>query len=367
MQVALVCNSAFGTDGISMFVLNNHRFFKREGTRYHLVYSSIHSPEGIVKGYVDDFKKNGDEAIYIPKGQGLLGYAIKLRQYFKKEKIDVLHVHGSSSAILIEMIVAKMAGVKKIVAHSHNTRGNHNIIHKILRPIVNRFADEKLACGELAGKWMYGQHGKFTIIPNCIDTEKYRYDEKIRKEVREEFGIDETAFVIGHVGMFTEIKNQNFLLHLIDYLRGKGKYDCKLLLVGHGPLMEEVQKESARLGLTKSVIFLGNRNDVYRIMMAMDVFCLPSLYEGFPIVSVEAQASGLPSLLSKNISPEVCITDLVKLLPIEGGIEPWCDAIMDIDKNKKERSQYVQRIKDAGYDINHSSSMLEELYRIQII
>ena len=101
--------------------------------------------------------------------------------------------------------------------------------------------------------------------------------------------------------------------------------------------------------------------------MAMDVFCLPSLYEGFPIVSVEAQASGLPSLLSKNISPEVCITDLVKLLPIEGGIEPWCDAIMDIDKNKKERSQYVQRIKDAGYDINHSSSMLEELYRIQII
>lgn len=362
MQVALVCNSEFGTDGISMFVLNNHAYFKQEGVRYHLIYSSIHSPENVVEEYVNNFIKDGDRAAFIPKKNGLIKYASKLYRYLKDENIEVLHVHGSSSAILLEILVAKCANVRKIVSHAHSTGSNHAIVHKILRPAVNWFTDENLACGKKAGKWMYGKRGNFKIIPNCIDTAKYKFNNDIRNEVRKELGIDEDILTIGHVGMFTETKNQKFLLCLLDHLKGKHKCNCKLLLIGHGPLMEEVQKESERLGLTDSVIFLGNRNDVPRIMMAMDVFCQPSLYEGFPIVSVEAQASGLPSLLSRNISPEVCITDLVKLLPIDVGAEPWIAAIMDIFDCMSDRCQYAQKIKDAGYDIRHSSTMLEKIY-----
>ena len=363
MQIALVCNSAFGTDGISMFVLNNHRYFSHERMKYHLIYSSIHSPQIVVNGYIKDFMTDGDKVAFISKGNGLVKYAKGLFHYLKDEKIAILHVHGSSSAILIEMIVAKMAGVKRIVTHSHNTRGNHNVIHKILRPIVNWLADEKLACGDLAGKWMYGKHCKFTVIPNCIDTEKYKFDESIRKDIRKELGIDEDTILIGHVGMFTEIKNQKFLLHLLNKLKELSILEYKLLLIGHGPLKEQVEKEVEHLKLTNNVIFLGNRNNVHEIMMAMDVFCLPSLYEGFPIVSVEAQASGLPSLLSTNISPEVCITDLVKLLSIEH-VDLWLQTLEKMNLKKEERGGYAHVIKSAGYDVHYSASMMECIYEL---
>lgn len=362
MQVALVCNSAFGTDGISMFVLNNHRCFKHEGARYHLIYSSTHSPEDVVDGYVKEFKRSGDKASFIPKGDGLMLYARKLYLYLKTEKIDVLHVHGSSSAILIEMVVAKLAGVKRIVTHCHSTGSSHNWVHKILRPTVNLLTNERLACGELAGKWMYGKHRKYIIVPNCIDTAQYAFDETVRKKMRKDLGIDENTLVIGHVGMFTEVKNQTFLIYLIDTLKQRRKRNCKLLLIGHGLFMEAVKKESMQLGLSNDVIFLGNRNDVPHILMAMDVFCLPSLYEGFPIVSIEAQAAGLPALLSSNISKEVCVTDLVKLLPIDNGVEEWVQNIEKVSLKPHERRAYAQKIKDAGYDIRFSASMLEKIY-----
>ena len=290
----------------------------------------------------------------------MLSYSRHLYHYLKQARIDVMHVHGSSAAILMEMVVAKFAGVSKIVSHSHNTQGNHNIIHKILRPMVNWFADKKLACGELAGQWMYGKNGKFTIIPNCIDTVKYHYNENIRNEVRKELAIDENTLVIGHVGMFTEIKNQSFLIHLMEMIKQQGHSNVMLLLVGHGPLMKSVENKSDNLGLSDNVLFLGNRNDVNRIMMAMDIFCLPSLFEGFPIVSVEAQASGLPTLLPSNISPEVGITDLVKLFPLDDP-SVWLRELENTKCNKK-RGIYATKIRGAGYDVSHSASMIEEAY-----
>lgn len=362
LQVALVCNSAFGTDGISMFVMNNHRFFGHEDARYHLIYSSVHSPQDVVDGYVNEWCKDGDKAQFISKANGALAFAKAFYRYLKKESIDVLHVHGSSAAILLEMVVAKWAGVKKIVTHSHNTQGNHNKIHKILRPLVNLLADKRLACGDKAGQWMYDMHQKFTVIPNCIDTDRYRFDERIRREVRRELGIEENCIVLGHVGMFTEVKNQTFLLHVMNSLYEKGQAVYKLLLIGHGPLKEHVEQRCCELGLRNHVNFLGNRSDVPQLMMAMDIFCMPSLYEGFPITSIEAQTTGLPLLMSANVSPEVSITDLVTLLPINQGTEPWVKEINFISNIQRERNSYADRIKSAGYDIQHSAEMLEQIY-----
>ncbi len=366
MQVALVCNSAFGTDGISMFVMNNHRFFGHENVRYHLIYSSIHSLREVVDGYVQDWCKDGDKSLFISKGNGALAFAINFYRYLKQEKIDVLHVHGSSAAILLEMIMAKLAGVKKIATHSHNTQGNHNTIHKILRPLVNLFADERLACGYKAGQWMYGKKKKFTVIPNCIDTSRYLFDERFRTEARSELGIEENCIVLGHVGMFTEVKNQKFLLQLMHELGRDGKCDFKLMLIGDGELLENAQKEAKQLSISNNVLFLGCRNDVPRLMMAMDVFCMPSLYEGFPITAVEAQATGLPLLMSDNVSLEVNITDLVKLLPIDQGTELWEKEIKQASKTQHERKSYADRIKAAGYDIIYSAEMLEQIYRKNI-
>jgi len=346
-----------------MFVLNNHKLFGHDGMRYHLIYSSIHSPEDGVKGYVDGFCKDGDKAAFIPKKGGALNYARNLYHYLKHEHIDVMHVHGSSAAILIEMVVAKCAGVRKIVTHSHSTQGNHNTIHKILRPMVNVLADEKLACGKLAGKWMYGARHSFTVIPNCIDTDKYRYNPAVRDEVRRELRIGDGTIVIGHVGAFTAVKNQGFLLKVIKILNEGRNRRYKLLLIGSGTLFSEVKRESEKMSLSEDVMFLGNRNDVHRLMMAMDVFCLPSLYEGFPIVSVEAQASGLPVILSENISKEVGITDLVTLLPVDKGVDCWKDEIEKVLTKKTDRACYANKVKLAGYDIRRSAAMLESIYK----
>ena len=363
MQIALVCNSAFGTDGISMFVLNNHRLFGHDGMRYHLIYSSIHSSNDVVKDYMDDFCNDGDKAVYIPKKGRMLSYALHLFQYLEREHIDVLHVHGSSAAILLEMVVAKLAGVGKIVTHSHSTNGNHNRIHKILKPFVGLLADERLACGELAGEWMYGKKSCFTIIPNCIDTRRYRYDEAVRGEVRKEMGIDEDTIVIGHVGYFSAVKNQSFLLGLIKRLNEGNMRRYKLVLIGDGTLFSKVKQESEMMALSEDVVFLGNRSDVHRLMMAMDVFCLPSLYEGFPIVSVEAQAAGLPVILSENISKEVGITDLVTLLPVDKGVDCWGEKIGEIPSKRTDRVCYANKVKLAGDDIRRSAAMLESIYK----
>lgn len=346
-----------------MFVLNNHRRFGHEGARYHLIYSSMHSPENVVQGYVDDFCKDGDKAVYIPKREGMICYAWHLYQYLKREHIDVLHVHGSSAAILLEMVVAKLAGVKKIVTHSHNTSGNHNRIHRVLRPLVGMLADEKLACGKLAGEWMYGRKGRFSVIPNCIDVERYRYDKTVRDEVRTEMGIAEDEIVIGHVGYFSMVKNQSFLLRLIKRLNEGNVRRYKLVLIGDGTLFSKVKQESEMMALSDDVVFLGNRSDVHRLMMVMDVFCLPSQYEGFPIVSVEAQASGLPVILSENISKEVCITDLVKLLPVDKGQDCWKEGIENALNRTIDRACYVDKVRLAGYDISHSAGMLESIYK----
>lgn len=362
MQVALVCNSAFGTDGISLFVLNNHRYFKQKGITYHLIYSSIHNSQDVIDGYINDFCKNGDKTQFISKKNGTIEFMKAFFYYLKNEQIDVLHIHGSSSAILLEIIVAKFAGVKKIVSHAHSTGSNHNIIHKILRPFVNMLVKERLACGNKAGSWMYGAHRSFAIIPNGIDTKKYVFDVIVRKEVRDELCFKEKNTVLGHVGAFTEVKNQIFLLHLMKSLKERGKKEYKLLLIGDGPLYDYVVKECTRLNLNDSVYFLGNRNDVHRLMMSMDVFCMPSLYEGFPITAVEAQASGLPLLISNNVSSEVCITDLVHMLPIDHGTNLWEEELANILVMQYKREKYATLIKDSGYDIHKSAEMMESIY-----
>lgn len=365
MQVALVCNSTFGTDGISMFVLNNHRNYKHEHVRYHLIYSSIHVSEQIVDGYVKDFKKDGDKAVFISKGNGLMSYAINLYRYLRSEKIDVLHVHGSSSAVLLELVVAKIAGVRKTISHSHSTRGNHVHIHKILRPLIPLFADKLLACGENAGRWMYGKGKDFVIIPNCIQTSRFKFDETIRQKMRKELGLADNDVVIGHVGTFTDVKNHQFLLKILEALKKSGREThYKLVLIGQGVLFDQVKSESVNMGLADDVLLLGIRSDIPQLMMMMDLFCLPSKYEGFPIVAVEAQAAGLPFLYSSNVSSKIGLTNLAEPLPVDRGVDEWVDAIERVACRPFDRTVYADNIKEKGFDLKYSAEKMESLYAL---
>lgn len=345
-----------------MFVINNHRYFNRQDATYHLIYSSIHGSKDTASYYIHDFCRHGDKAAYFSKAEGIWAYARQLYRYLRNEHIDVIHVNGSSASILTEIIVAKCSRVKRIIAHSHNTQSNHNRIHRLLRPFVTILADERLACGNKAGHWMYGRRAGFTVVPNGIDTASFRFNAALRAEVRKELSINETQVVIGHVGYFGTVKNHILLLHILKALKNEGLTNYRLILIGDGELKPQIQQESIDMGISDSILFLGNRNDVPRIMMAMDLFCLPSLYEGFPIVAIEAQAAGLQTLISSNVSSEVCTTSLVKQLPIDLGVAAWCKAIKQASTSTGARAEYADKIKTAGYDIHVSARMLENKY-----
>ena len=362
MQIALVCNKVFGTDGISMFILNNHRYFSDKRNRYHLVYPRTRGDEKVIAAYLREFEHQENTTAHVSKDSGMIRFAISFLRYMNKNHIDILHVHGSSSAIVLEALLAKWGGVKVVVAHSHNTRGNHPLVHRLLRPLLNVTTDVRLACGRMAGEWMYGKNRTFRVIPNGIETNKYRYSTKTREIVRKELGITDDAVVIGHVGSFSEVKNQRFLIELIKGYAEDNNVRVKLLLIGDGILRQELEAECRHHQTSDMVVFAGVRKDVNRLMMAMDVFCLPSLYEGFPIVAVEAQASGLPVIMSSNISNEVCITDLVHSLPINKGIAEWKQTINVITSRNGLRAAYADEVRNAGYDIRHSAIMLESIY-----
>lgn len=362
MNVAIICNKGFGTDGISAFIVNNYQFFSDSSIHYHLIFPEYIGEKELAEQVVQNFHRKGASVVCIAKDKSLLRFAFRLYSYLKANHIDVVHIHGSSAGITLEALISKAARVKSIITHSHNSRGNHQVFHKILRPVLAKTSDVHLACGKLAGKWMY-ESEEFTIIPNGIDTERYQFDEQSRSELRREFSVLDNELLIGHVGGFNAVKNQVFLVRLLHNIVSKGHNDVKLMLIGRGSMQDCVKKEAERLGVANMVIFTGQRQNIPQLMMALDVFCLPSLYEGFPIVAVEAQATGLPIIVSSSVSQEISITTLVKYLPINQGTELWEDAILSMRNKTGVRTEYAKIVRDAGYDIRNSAKELETIYK----
>ena len=231
-----------------------------------------------------------------------------------------------------------------------------------MRPFSKRYATDYFACSELAGRYLFGNkafdRGEVKIIHNAIDVDKFKFDEAARKKLRQEFGIKDSTVVIGHVGRFVQQKNHTFLVDVFKEYHKKNP-DSKLLLVGSGPLEDEIKKKVERLDLEDSVLFLGQRDDINKLYSVMDVFCLPSLYEGLPVVGIEAQATGLPTIFSNRISKEVIVSSYAKIVSIQ-------DTGFCIEKiNKTTRSIKKQRSYATVFeymDINNEVSTLEKIY-----
>lgn len=301
------------------------------------------------------------QVVLLPKRkQYVLKYICLLFKLFKKNKYDVIHVHGNSGTMLIEVLLAKLTRVKKIIVHGHSTECNHEIINKILKFIMLVLSDERLACSDEAGKFLYSKRN-FVVLNNAIDLQKYQYDEQVRFKCREEFCVKD-EILIGHIGNFYSWKNHAFL---IDVFRAYHKINknSKLLLVSDGPLCQEMQQKVKDLGLEKDVIFAGRRADVERLYQAMDIFIFPSLYEGLGLVAVEAQTAGLPVLASTNVPIEAGCTDLFERMELEKGAKAWAEKIENIiskenDRNKNRKEQ----IRACGFDIENECEKLRKIY-----
>ena len=216
----------------------------------------------------DEIKKLGGRVFLVPKYQNLPKYLKALEKLFKENQYRIVHSNINTLSVF-PLYAAKKAGVPIRISHSHSTSNpkewKRNLIKNILRPFSKRYATDYFACSELAGRYLFGNkafdHGKVKIIHNAIDIEKFKFDEVTRKKLRKGFGIKDSTIVIGHVGRFVQQKNHTFLVDVFNEYYKKNP-DSKLLLVGSGPLEDEIKKKVERLGLKDSVLFLGQRDDI---------------------------------------------------------------------------------------------------------
>lgn len=307
----------------------------------------------------NNFEKIGTVHILPHRKKNFIGY-IKELQLLLRQNYDVIHIHGNSGTMAAEVLCAKMNKVSKILIHSHNSTCSHKILHKFLKTPMMRLATDYIACSDKAGKWLFG-NTKYTVLNNAINIDAFLYNKKIRSQVRNEIGLND-EFLIGHIGHFTEQKNHTFL---IDIFYEYQKLDpiAKLLLVSDGPKSNEIKQKVKALGLSDYVIFVGRRNDPQRLYQAMDFFVLPSLWEGLPVVALEAQASGLPVLLSDSITPEAKCTSCIFYLPLRSGAKVWAEKIYSLkNRNYKRPIDIKQEIRSHGFDINYEAQILESIY-----
>jgi len=277
----------------------------------------------------------------------------------REQGYKIVHCHGNSCTLAIDLLAAKLGGAKVRIAHSHNSRCLFSALHHAMRPLFNSLYTHAMACGDDAGRWLFGKK-PFTIIRNAIDVRAFAFDADTRSALRSEYNCGDKT-VIGCVASFTEIKNHSFLLKAFAGVLERNR-SCLLMLVGDGPLCESVKQQAQELGIADSVRFLGARSDVAQLIQMMDIMALPSLFEGFPTVALEWQCAGLSVLMSENITPDCAFTRHVHFLPLDA--EAWISAILGIsgiDRAAASRSGTVA-LSQAGYDLSAAAKALEEDY-----
>lgn len=283
--------------------------------------------------------------------------------FIEHPEYKVLHSHVRSYAS-IYIPIAKKYGVKTIV-HSHSTSNGSGFsaVAKMILQYPLRFqADYFFGCSREAGEWLFGKKvvksNRYHMLQNAIDTNLYIQNVKIREKYRRNLGI-EGKRVFLHVGRLHPSKNHNFLLNVFAEVLKK-QSDSILLIAGDGELRTEIEEKIKELHLDNSVIMLGSRNDIPNLLQASDCFLFPSKWEGLPVTVVEAQAAGVPCLISDHVTKDVGISELVIYLPIDDGIEVWVNKIQRLDYQKKD---VIADIKRAGFDVKTTAKLMENFYR----
>lgn len=370
-----------GRGGLETMLMNYDRFMDREKVQFDFL-----EHRSFETDYDREIRKLGGRIWHVSRlCPWSIAYRQELKRFFREHsEYQIIHVHlDCFSAVVLKC--AKDAGVPVRIAHSHSA-GARKDLKYLLRLYCKRwipeYATDLLACGTAAGDWMFSGHA-YGIMPNAIDLELFHYCKAEAQKIRQELHL-EGCKVLGHVGRFHPAKNHGFLISVFAEV-SKKKPDARLLLVGDGDGREKIVRKVREAGLENKVIFTGNRSDVHLLLQGMDLMLFPSLYEGFPVTIVEAQATGLPCLMSDRISPECILAEeLVEVCSLEESPEKWTEHILKIldcsleqpekrtdwegtEGKEKEtgngREAYAQKIAAAGYGIREAAQRMEQFYQ----
>ena len=349
--------------GVEAVVMNYYRNIDRNKVQFDFICDD--DSTCIPKEEIENL---GGKVILIPPYQKVFKYHKELKKVLKEGKYKIIHSHINALSVF-PLWAAKSAKVPVRIAHSHSTSNKKEwkktLLKNVLRPFSKLFATDYFCCSELAGRWLFGNktynQGKVYLLNNAIDVDKFKYNEKVRKAKRKKLNIEDKDLVIGHIGRFVKQKNHEFLIDIFNEIHKKNK-NTILLLAGEGPLKEAIQNKVKELNLDKNVKFLGQRNDVNELYQAMDAFVLPSLYEGLPVVGVEAQASGLPCFFSTDMTKETKILDSTRFISLTHTPKYWADKILN-EARKFKRKDTTEQITKNRFDIKVEATSLEKQYQ----
>lgn len=315
----------------------------------------------------EEIEKLDGRVILIPPYQKVIKYHKELKKVLKEGNYKIVHSHINTLSVF-SLWAAKSAKIPIRIAHSHSTTNKKekkkNLLKQVLKPFSKRYATNYMCCSELAGRWLFGDKeydkGNIYLLNNAIDLDKFKYDAKVRISKRKELEIEDSTLVIGHIGRFVEQKNHRFLIDIFNEIHKKNN-DSILLLAGQGPLMDEIKEKVHTLGIDNSVKFLGQRKDANELYQAFDLFLLPSLYEGLPVVGVEAQASGNLCYLSNDMTKETKVLDSTVFMSLDNTAEEWADNILtDVKTYKKHDTK--EEVSKYGFNIEKEAEKLEKKY-----
>ena len=289
------------------------------------------------------------------------------RRLLRQRKYDVVHAHIYQGLSLYYCRIARQEGVPVRIAHSHNealrkslTKPLKLLLHRWGRNRYTGDATALWACSEAAAEFLFGPDSGFTFVPNGIDTAHFRFDSALRHRLRQELGLTD-CLVLGNVGRLCYQKNQIFLLEIMAQLV-EVHPNSRLLLIGDGDDRQMLERRTKELGIMDRVIFCGHAHRVAELLWAMDVFVLPSLFEGLSVAAVEAQAAGLPVLCSQGLSREVKLTENLSFMPLEAGAKAWADRILDIAACTADRERCADTVAEAGFEAKAVAQRIEEVY-----
>ena len=302
-----------------------------------------------------------------------IAYRKAWRNFWREHRGEyrAFHMHTNSLANIIAMEEAYDADVPIRIIHSHSSYANkgklqllNDCIHKLHRKRIGVIATNLIACSNKAAEWMFGgmKLGKKNVVllNNGIDIYKFKYCVEDRKRIREELAISDDIFLIGQVGAFLPVKNHNFSIDFFKKLKNENE-NVKLMLIGEGSLKNDIEHKVKENGLSEDVLFLGKRSDIECLLSSMDLFIMPSLYEGLPVSLVEAQANGVPTLASNTITKEVKFNDNLRYCSIDSGVSKW---IEEIPKLGKEHVANIKEIVQRGFDIKDTCKKYMDILKV---
>jgi len=364
MKILLINTVPTEKNGITNVMFNYLQGMKSE--EIVLDFLSLNTPEEM---YIKAVEARGGKLYVLPRLNGTFAYWKGLRNLIKENKYDAVHIHGNSHTLVLELSAAWSAGCKVRIVHSHNTTCKHVMIHKIMTIPFNMLYTHGLACGEDAGRWMFGNK-PFSVVNNGVDTEKYAFNPDVRDRVRSANGWD-GCNVIGHVGSMIDAKNHVFLLDVFRDIYNHN-HSYRLLLIGDGNLRSSLEKKVTEYGLKDVVCMTGNIDNVNDYLNAMDLVLMPSLFEGLPLTLIEQQSNGLRCVVADTITKEADKTGNLSYLSLNESSSKWADYILtitydSIEERSDRSSKSIIQIIDCGYSILGEAQKLKYYYLRQYI